>query len=392
MASAGTYHFDVPDRAAAERLAEALSAFGFPQTGAWPLSPRAFGSNDGMTWEVGVVDEGPYPHDLAGYRQEAAVKRQAHTIARAHGGFMTLEVSHGAGPHVPSLQRANPPILLLRPGSRPPVPLIRVLPPPPPGALSLTPDSPVRTLIRPDDLGLDAVPWPELTAACIPAADIPAEITRLVQRPGNWDNNLDGLVFSYLVHQGSCYSATGPALVILARLATAGAVTAAKRRDIYLALLYAATRYDDDLIADAYRAAAYGRAPEPGPWTREVKEAVGGVTPGLLARWPSEPSACQLALAALAAAFPGHGQAVTPQIAALADEYTGTQVGAYARLAYHLVSGETARTLAAIAEIAAWNDEIDPEIADDESIQPESRALILLDEAVLSAATRLARS
>lgn len=355
------------------------------------MPPRKVAPIPGMTWEVGVVDEGTYPDGLAGYRQEAAVKRQARALARAHGGFMTREIIHPAG-LTPSLQHVNPPILRLRPGSRPPVPLIRALPPPPPGALSLVPDSPVRTLTRPDDLGLDAVPWQDLTAACIPAADIPAVITALAQGRSNWNDDFGTLAFSYLVHQGSCYSATGPALAILARLATWGTVSAAKRRDIYLALLRAATRYDHDLITDADLAAAYGRAPEPGPWTREVKEAVGGVTPGLLARWPSEPSACQLTLAALAATFPGHGQAVTAQIAAMADEYTGTQVGAYARLACHLVSGETARTLAAVAEIAAWNDEIEPEIADDESIQPEPRALVLLGEAAASAATRLARS
>lgn len=382
MAPASSYHFALPDRAAAERLAEALEAFGFPQVGAWPLSSRRVRPIAGMSWEIGFVDEGPYPDGPAGYRQEAAVKRQARALARAHGGFMTHEISHAAGWEAPSLQRVNPPTLRLHPGSRPPVPLVRTLPPPPPGELSLTPDPPIRMLTQPDELGLDAISWQDLTAACIPPADVPAMITDLAQRHGSWNDDFATLVFSYLVHQGTCYSATGPALAVLARLDTSGAVTAAERRDIYLALLHAATRYDHDLITDADRAAAYGRPPRPGPWAREVREAVGDVTPGLLARWPSEPSACRLALAALAAAFPGHGQAVTAQIAAMAGEYTGTQAGAYARLAHHLVSNDTARTLAAIAEIAAWNDEIDPDIADDESIQPELRALILLVEAV----------
>jgi hypothetical protein len=371
----------VPDRAAAERLAEALAAFGFAQVAARPLPPQAFGPLPGMSWEVQAVDEGRYPRSLAGYRQQGAVKRQACAIARAHGGFPTLIVRFCRD--VPSLQRDRPPILRLNPGSRPPVLLVRTLPAPPPGQLSLTPDSPVRVLIRPDSLGL--VPWQELTTAYGPAAEIPALITDLAQSRRGWKSGFDDLIFNRLVHQGTCYSATAPALVALARLAASGALPAAKRRDIYLALQWSAWQSYADIIDDRHAAAACGREPQPSKWAAQVREAGSSVTPGLLARWASEPPACRLALAVLAATFPDHGQAVARQMAVMADEHAGTQAGAFARLAHQLVSRDMGGVMSTVAEIACWNDRING-TADDESIEPELRALDLLSHVAASAA------
>jgi hypothetical protein len=373
----------VPDRAAAERLTEALAAFGFAQVAARPLPPQAFRPDPGVSWEVQAVDEGRYPRSLAGYRQQGAVERQACAIVRAHGGFPTLIVRFCRD--VPALQRARPPILRLNPGSRPPVLLVRTLPAPPPGQLSLTPDSPVRVLIRPDSLGLDAIPWQELTAAYGSAAEIPAFITGLAQGRRGWKSGFGDLVFGRLVHQGTCYSATAPALVVLARLAASGALPAAKRRDIYLALQWAAWQSYADIIDDRYAAAACGREPQPSRWAAQVRDAVSSVTPGLLARWASEPSACRLALAVLAATFPDHGQAVARQMAVMADEYAGTQAGAFARLAHQLVSRDMGGVMSTVAEIACWNDRING-TAVDESIEPELRALDLLSHVAASAA------
>lgn len=373
----------MPDRAAAERLAEALAAFGFAQVAARPLPPQAFGPLPGMSWEVQAVDEGRYPRSLAGYRQQGAVERRACAIARAHGGLPILIVRFCRD--VPSLQRAGPPILRLNPGSRPPVLLVRTLPAPPPGQLSLTPDSPVRVLIRPDSLGLDAVPWQQLTDAYGPAAAIPALITGLARGRRNWKSGFDDLIFNRLVHQGTCYSATAPALVALARLAESGALPAAKRRDIYLALQWSAWQSCADIIDASDAAAACGREPQPSKWAAQVKEAVSSVTPGLLARWASEPSACRLALAVLAATFPDHGQAVARQMAVMADEYAGTQTGAFTRLAHQLVSRDMVGAMSTAAEIACWNDRIS-DTTDDESIEPELRALDLLSHLAASAA------
>jgi len=383
---AGSYWFAVPDRAAAERLVEALAAFGFSQVGARPLPPQAFRPDPGMSWEIQAVDEGLYPRSLAGYRQQGAVERQARAIARAYGGFPILMARLGRD--VPSLQHACPPILRLNPGSRPPVLLVQALPAPPPGQLSLTPDSPVRVLIRPDSLSLDAVRWQELTAACGPAAEIPALITGLAQGRRGWKSGFDDLVFNRLVHQGTCYSATAPALVALARLAASGALPAAKRRDIYVALQWSAWQYHADIIDGRDVAAVYGREPQPSRWAAQVRDAVSSVTPGLLARWASEPSACRLALAALAATFPDHGQAVARQMAVMAGEYAGTQAGAYTRLAHQLVSRDMGGAMSTVAEIVFWNDQINADTADDESIEPELRALDLLSQASAAAPFR----
>jgi hypothetical protein len=69
--------------------------------------------------------------------------------------------------------------------------------------------------------------------------------------------------------------------------------------------------------------------------------------PGLLRGWVVEPPANQLALAALAAAFPERGQARRGQIAELTAGQAGTQTGAYGNLALLLLAGDVGGTLAA---------------------------------------------
>jgi hypothetical protein len=281
------------------------------------------------------------------------------------------------------------PIRRMNPGSRPPIPLIRRAPAPPPGTLLLSPDSPAVTPLRID--GLDAVPWHELAHAYGPADDLPGLITGLVHGRTEWDWAI-GELLNKLLHQGDCYSATGPALIVLSRVAAAGSLPAARRRDVYLGLLGAADSYREDIIRDIDLAVAYSREPRPRRWAEQVRDAVGTVTPSLLARWADEPSACRLLLAALAGTFPRHGKAVAERIAAMADEFAGTQVWAYARLAHQLAIGDVSGALASAEAIATWNHEIDAERTDDELVDPRTRSLDILSQAVIEVTGRVGRT
>ncbi len=169
---------------------------------------------------------------------------------------------------------------------------------------------------------------------------------------------------------------------MLARLITQDALTAGRRRDVYITLLSAADQYGFDIILDADLAAALGRPPQPGPWTADVRDTVGAVVPGLLRRWAVEPPANQLALAALAAAFPDHGQALHGLIAELAAGQAGTQAGAYGNLALLLLACDAGGALDAAREITAWNDELPEFDIDDQLAEPGLRALHVLADAV----------
>ena len=162
----------------------------------------------------------------------------------------------------------------------------------------------------------------------------------------------------------------------------------AKRRDLYLVLLRAAGLYRDDLIELAKYAADGGQSFQPSRWAEQVQDAVGSLTSGLLARWDSEPSFNRLTLAALAAAFPHHGRVLAGRIAAMAGEFAGTKVGAYARLAHQLVTTDATAALATAAEIATWNRDITAEAVDYESAPPELRAISILSQAVIATAER----
>jgi hypothetical protein len=106
--------------------------------------------------------------------------------------------------------------------------------------------------------GLDAVAWTELADAYGPAGDVPPLLVKVAGNGGSWDDQLGDLL-NRLLHQGSCYSASAPALAVLARMITADSLPAASGRDLYCALIWAAGLRRDDIIADADQAAALGR-------------------------------------------------------------------------------------------------------------------------------------
>lgn len=376
---AATSRFAVRDQAAADALADALAEFGFAEVGARPATRPALLAA-GMGWQVNLVDRGPYPASALGHRQLDAAGWQARAIARAHGGFWCGGGIHPDGSIV-SLQRPSQLVLRLNPDSRALVPPVAVVPAPPAGGLSLVPDVTAGRPVRPDGLG--AVCWAGLEDAYGLAQAIPALLAALADAPADWDERLGDLV-NRLLHQGSCYSASAPAVAVLAQMISRGSLPAARRRDVYCTLSWAAGLHRDDLIADADQAAALGRPPRSGPFAEQVRDAVRGAMPGLLARWDAEPPANQLALAVLAATFPAASQTIRDAVAQLAAAFAGTQAGCYAGCPDQLITGDPAAGLATAADIAAWNDNIPRCDLDNELVRPELRALQVLAEAATS--------
>jgi hypothetical protein len=263
---------------------------------------------------------------------------------------------------LPVLRSRDAPIVRTNPGARPPTPTIVVVAAPPAVPLALTPDHAEDVPI--DLSGLDEIPWADLEHAHGSAEDVPDLLRALADPFGDWDRTLDELFGDNLLHQGTCYSATAPALPFLTRLITSGALPAPQRLDLHVWLLIAADRWADGLLGDADRAAAEGRSPRSEAWTRDVHVTVDEQLPALLARWETEPPALRFVLACLAALYPHHGRQIGEQLTAMAEEFDGTQPGAYLRLADALVQSRDDQAFAAAADIASWEEGHNPDWLD----------------------------
>jgi hypothetical protein len=346
---AGTHQFVVPDDTYAQGLTEALVAHGFAR-----VTARASVRGG---WMVIAVDEGPYPADTTGHRMIDAVGREAAVVARRFRGYP----EGGGRCHVdmlPVIQGADAAIVCTNPGARPPTPTIMVVPAPRPAPLALTPDhiedSPV------DLSGLNDIAWSDLKHAHGSAEDVPELLRELANPFGDWDQILDELFGDDLLHQGTCYPATAPALPFLTRMLISQAMPAKQRLDLYLRLLSAADRWADSLLVDADRAAAQDRLPMPAPWTEAVHLTVGEQLPALLPRWDIEPPAVRFALASLAGLYPHHGHEIADRITAMAHGFDSSQPGAYLRLAEALAHTRDDEALRISTDIVAWENDHDP--------------------------------
>jgi hypothetical protein len=313
-------------------------------------------------------------------------------IARQHRGYALAVTEYHPPGQPPSLARSNPRVLLLNPGRHPPVPAIPSVPALPPGLLFLEPDLP--RLTPPDFTELRSTSWddldhPYLKESLHPLQEsLPGLISDLVLGQLEW-SEFSATLVPALIALGTLHPATAPALTVLGRLAAAGSLEAARRRDVYVLLLLAAGQLREDVIADTDRAQAECRPTRPQRWAPQVREAVQAIAPELLARWDAEPSACRLALAALAAEFPEHGAAVAGKIAQAADEYRGTQIGEHLMLARHLINGQATMALATAMAIACWNEDVVRTTwIDDDTIGPGPRAIQILSETTRAAAHR----
>lgn len=349
----GTHEFIVPDDTHAHELAGALASHGFAYVTARP-SP-------GGGWRVCAVDDGPYPADTTGHRMFDAVGRAAAVIARQYVGYSEggsrCELSM-----LPILRGPDGPIVRTNPGARPPRPSIVVVDPPPAVSLALTPDHFEAADI--DLCGLDEIPWADLEHAHGSAEDIPDLLRALADPFGDWDQTLDELFGDSLLHQGTCYSATAPALPFLARMIASGALPVKQRLDLYGWLLFAVDQWGYGLCGDVDRAMVGGRLAQPAAWSRDVRCTVDEQVPSLLTRWETEPPAVKFVLACLAALFPHHGHQVADQITSLALEFHGTQPGAYLQLAEALVRNRDEQALAVATNIVAWDESHDPDWLD----------------------------
>jgi hypothetical protein len=219
VAAALSYMFSVPDESHARELASALAEFGFPQVSG---DPSRYG-----VWEVRVIDDGRQYDELHADRQRKAVRRQAMAIAWQHRGDGSgLPESYPPG-KTPSLAQSGAQILLLNPGRHRPVPAVQSVLAPPPGLLSLEPDLPAVT--APDFTELWSIPWDELDHGPMWAESLPELISDLVLGQREWYEFFEELMPA-ITQEGTLHAASGPALTVLGRLAAAGSLEAARRR------------------------------------------------------------------------------------------------------------------------------------------------------------------
>ncbi|WP_125727687.1 hypothetical protein [Kibdelosporangium aridum] len=350
-AMAGTSLFVVPDEERAHALAEALAQFGYPRVTARPTRPAPLDLDTVMepTWTVTVLDEGPYPTDALGHRTYRAVVRQATALARQYGGFHRGGSQFGVSMVDHFDQDA--PITLINPGRRPPVPELVEIIEPPDATLALTPDDWEETEI--DLSGLDDVDWAALDHAHGSAEDIPDLIRGLAYEFEVWEEWTEihsELFADNLLHQGTCYSATAPAMPFIAEMLASGGLPAVCRSYLYTDLVLAAGEWESSIVARM----RLGGGPVAAAWTDEVYQAVGAFVPALLARWDFEPPANRYLLAFLAALY--SRTEVADKVDAMADQFSDTKPGCYLRLAAALLRGADDEAAEMSAGIAAWED------------------------------------
>lgn len=306
--SAQSFSVTVPDEAAARELADELAARGHALVAVrevdWALRDSSsfwFGKptmrpHEQGQWDVTSVATGPLPDDDERWweaQEDQAVRRLAQRFgARSHGG--------GGGGDTGTLLRTFTRVGLVHELDDATVRERRL------AALSLSParaDDPSAhgSGDVDEDLpdgpgepvrlnGLDDVSWGELEHAYGPAADVPRMLAGLAANDDQWDLHLDDLLGS-VTHQGNSYSATAPALRLVAALAAAPQLAAKRRLHLLYTLFVAAAAAD--------MAHAYGNPSEPHHET--VRATVVDASGDLASLWPTLSRAEQRLLLLLAA-------------------------------------------------------------------------------------------
>lgn len=247
--------------------------------------------------------------------------------------------------------------------------------------LALGPDD-----CRPGEINLDlldAVAWDRLEHG--PGdTPIPDLFRALVTaNDDDWDYLLWFSLMGDLMNQGTCYPATPAAMPVLGELAGSVWLPAKRRLDLHMALLAIGAQESADLVAYAMGDVTY----KANQWTVAAHLAVGSVVPGLLARWDHQAPAVQFALAVLAALYPEQAATAVAEIGRFADEYAGTQPGAYLDLAVALLRGDDAAALHAARGIAGWHEDIDADWLDLPGLPVRVTCTHLLHRGAMSIAT-----
>lgn len=297
--TAQTHVVTVPDRASADRVADALAGRGHAlvavrevnwahkdPTSWWFGRPLLRPEEEGQ-WDVSSVATDPLPDDDERWwhaQEDEAVRR----IARDHGG----RSAGSGGGETATILRTFTRVGLVheldegtvherRRAALSGVPAREV---PEPGShagddaddgpgeddLPAGPGEPVN-LDLPED-----VDWATLEHAYGDASDVPDVLAGLAANDERWSGHLDALTGS-VNHQGSTYSSTAPTMEVLAALATAPSLAPRRRLDL-LSFLFLAGSGGDVAVA---------RGSRPDLHAEPTRSAVTAATPTLLGLWPS---------------------------------------------------------------------------------------------------------
>ena len=174
-----------------------------------------------------------------------------------------------------------------------------------------------------------------------------------------------------------------PAIPVFAALAGSVSLPAIRRLDLHMALLTIGGQEAADLVSYAVDDVPY----KANPWTVAAHLAVGSVLPALLARWDHQAPAVKFALAVLAALCPQQAGTAVAKIDRFADQYTGTQPGAYLDLSVALLRGDDPGALRAARNIAGWHNEVDIDWLNLPGLPVRVRCSHLLLEGAMSVAS-----
>ena len=294
--TAQTHVVTVPDRASADRVADALAERGHAlvavrevnwahkdPTSWWFGRPLLRPDEEGH-WDVTSVATGPLPDDDERWwhaQEDEAVRR----IARTHGG----RSAGSGGGETATIMGTFTRVGLVHELDEATVQerrraALEGLPPraqAPSGTgapddglgeddLSADPGEPA-----PLDLPAD-VDLPTLEHAYGDASDVPDVLAGLAANDERWSGHLDALIGS-VNHQGSTYSSTAPTMEVLAALATAPSLAPRRRLDL-LSFLF---------LAGSGGEVAAARGSRPDLHAEPTRSAVTAATPTLLGLWPS---------------------------------------------------------------------------------------------------------
>lgn len=304
---AQTYQTTFPSRAAADEMADALAVRGhllvairevdhfLHDPSSWWYGKPSLRPDEQDHWDVFSVASGPVPDDDLEWwqaQEDQTVRRLAVRLGGRAGG--------SGGGNLDQVVRS-----FARDGLVHELDMATAAP----RRLAALAESPARAGEREaraidDDLpdrsgdaivlqGISKVDWGALVHAYGPATEVPDLLRGLAANDDRW-GDLHNEFVGAVLHQGSTYSASAPALQVLAELANAPGLAPKRRLDLLYTLFLAGS---SSAQADAYGYRADDHA-------TEVQTTVIGAVDQLLMLWPSVSRAEQrllLLLAALAA-------------------------------------------------------------------------------------------
>jgi HEAT repeat protein len=195
--------------------------------------------------------------------------------------------------------------------------------------------------------GLEAVNWAALGHAYGSAEDVPQLLGQVRSADPKVRKDAVQELCSTIVHQGTRYSATAPAVPFLVELATAPE-THDRARLVHL-LTYAAIGYDHASLPDGivtldqlrHTTNMRGGEHKYGPWALAAYQAVQAALPALLPLLDEDDDRLRRETAHLLAWFPSFASASLPRLRARLDHATSRDTQATMIVAVGLLAGAT---------------------------------------------------